>query len=299
MAAAARGAALRGLTRLCAQGAGSAAAAASSRPLFGGRAHGAFPAAAAAAGFVARIGLPRASVAHWPRRALSAEAAAAQDAAAAQPAAAAASQVCCPRGCPAPVRAARAAQPLARLARSRPGTRVTRARGAPCADAGGDAGRAGGSAAAEGQGLGRAAARQGLRPPGLASLTTGARPARRPGACAPSWRRAECVRRLVQVAEYACGYLRHLAGHLGVRTGNVVRLPKSRKLFTVLRSPHVNKTAREQFAKDTYRRLICVYDTAPETLQVFYREVEQRPPVGVLVKITDKGGAALPAPEGA
>ncbi len=99
-----------------------------------------------------------------------------------------------------------------------------------------------------------------------------------------------------QVAEYACGYLRHLAGHLGVRTGNVVRLPKSRKLFTVLRSPHVNKTAREQFAKDTYRRLICVYDTAPETLQVFYREVEQRPPVGVLVKITDKGSAPVPSP---
>lgn len=100
-----------------------------------------------------------------------------------------------------------------------------------------------------------------------------------------------------QVAEYACGYLRHLAGHLGVRTGNVVRLPKNRKLLTVLRSPHVNKTAREQFAKDTYKRLICIYDTAPEALDVFYRQVEQRPPVGVLVKITDRRGSPLPAPQ--
>ena len=101
----------------------------------------------------------------------------------------------------------------------------------------------------------------------------------------------------VQVAEYACGYLQHLAGHLGVRTGHVVRLPKNRKLFTVLRSPHVNKKAREQFAKDTYKRLICVYDTAPETLDVFYREVEQRPPVGVLVKITDRRGVSVPSAE--
>lgn len=98
-----------------------------------------------------------------------------------------------------------------------------------------------------------------------------------------------------QVVEYACGYVRHLGGHLGVRTGNVVRLPKNRKLFTVLRSPHVNKTAREQFAKDTYKRLICVYDTAPETLDVFYRELQQRPPVGVLIKITDRRGVPLPA----
>ena len=96
------------------------------------------------------------------------------------------------------------------------------------------------------------------------------------------------------MAEYACGYLQHLAGHLGVRTGNVVRLPKRRKLYTLLRSPHVNKTAQEQFARDTYKRLICLYDTAPETLDVFYREVEQRRPVGVLIKITDKRGVHLP-----
>ena len=83
---------------------------------------------------------------------------------------------------------------------------------------------------------------------------------------------------------------------MGVRTGNVVRLPKHRKLFTVLRSPHVNKKSREQFAKDTYRRLICVYDTAPESLDVFYRDLELRPPVGVLVKITDRRGVPIPPP---
>jgi len=53
----------------------------------------------------------------------------------------------------------------------------------------------------------------------------------------------------------------------------------------------------EQFAKDTYKRLICIYDTAPETLDSFYREVERRPPVGVLVKITDRRGVPVPVPE--
>jgi len=82
-----------------------------------------------------------------------------------------------------------------------------------------------------------------------------------------------------------------------VRIGNVVRMPKNRKLFSLLRSPHVNKTSMEQFAKDTYKRLICIYDTAPETLDSFYREVERRPPVGVLVKITDRRGVPVPVPE--
>ena len=46
--------------------------------------------------------------------------------------------------------------------------------------------------------------------------------------------------------EYACGYIRHVAGLSGVRVGNVVRLPKKSQLYTVIRSPHVYKTSREQ-----------------------------------------------------
>ena len=33
----------------------------------------------------------------------------------------------------------------------------------------------------------------------------------------------------------------------------IIRLPKKTKRFTVLRSPHVNKTAREQFEIITYK----------------------------------------------
>jgi hypothetical protein len=97
MAGAVRGAALRGLLQhLCSRVVGSATAASPSRSLLGGssgcRALCAFPATVGAG--VARIGLPRSSFPHWPRRPLSAEAAVAVDAASAQPVAEAAPKVC-------------------------------------------------------------------------------------------------------------------------------------------------------------------------------------------------------------
>lgn len=98
MAGAVRGAALRGLQNLCSRVVGSATAAAPSRSLLGGssgcRTLCAFPATVGAG--VARICLPRATFAHWPRRPLSAEAAAKADAAVTQPEAEVDPQVCSP-----------------------------------------------------------------------------------------------------------------------------------------------------------------------------------------------------------
>ncbi|KAJ1489637.1 ribosomal protein S10p/S20e-domain-containing protein [Baffinella frigidus] len=96
------------------------------------------------------------------------------------------------------------------------------------------------------------------------------------------------------VIDYASAYVRHIAAVLGVRTGNVVPLPKKTKLFTVLRSPHVHKKSREQFHMMTYKRLICIYDSAPENLDVFYEELQARPPVGVLIKIKDRRKIEMP-----
>ena len=38
-----------------------------------------------------------------------------------------------------------------------------------------------------------------------------------------------------------------------------IPLPTKQKIFTVLRSPHVNKKSREQFQLNTYKRLIDIY----------------------------------------
>lgn len=53
-------------------------------------------------------------------------------------------------------------------------------------------------------------------------------------------------------------------------TGAVVTgpipLPTQKKIFTVLRSPHVNKKAREQFQLNTHKRLLDIYTSSSRTV---------------------------------
>ena len=53
-------------------------------------------------------------------------------------------------------------------------------------------------------------------------------------------------------------------------TGAVVTgpipLPTEMKIFTVLRSPHVNKKAREQFQLATHKRLLDIYTSSSRTV---------------------------------
>jgi small subunit ribosomal protein S10 len=54
------------------------------------------------------------------------------------------------------------------------------------------------------------------------------------------------------------------------KTGASVRgpipLPTRRQLYTVLRSPHVDKKSREQFELKTHLRLIDILDSRPQTI---------------------------------
>ena len=53
-------------------------------------------------------------------------------------------------------------------------------------------------------------------------------------------------------------------------TGAVVTgpipLPTDKKIYTVLRSPHVNKKAREQFQLTTHKRLLDIYTSSSKTV---------------------------------
>ena len=49
-------------------------------------------------------------------------------------------------------------------------------------------------------------------------------------------------------------------------TGAVVSGPTHKKIFTVLRSPHVNKKAREQFQLCTHKRLLDIYTSSSRTV---------------------------------
>ncbi|MDY0276516.1 MAG: 30S ribosomal protein S10 [Acholeplasma sp.] len=52
----------------------------------------------------------------------------------------------------------------------------------------------------------------------------------------------------------------------GAKVNGPIPLPTQKEVFTVLRSPHVNKDSREQFERRTHKRLIQIIDPNPKTI---------------------------------
>ena len=59
------------------------------------------------------------------------------------------------------------------------------------------------------------------------------------------------------------------------RTGAQVRgpipLPTKKEVFTVLRSPHIDKKSREQFEIRTHKRLIDILEPTPQTVEALMK----------------------------
>lgn len=59
------------------------------------------------------------------------------------------------------------------------------------------------------------------------------------------------------------------------QTGAVVSgpipLPTKRSVYTVLRSPHVDKKSREQFEAKVHKRLIDIFSSSPKTIDALMR----------------------------
>jgi small subunit ribosomal protein S10 len=59
------------------------------------------------------------------------------------------------------------------------------------------------------------------------------------------------------------------------RTGAIVSgpvpLPTRTQIFTVLRSPHIDKKSREQFSMKTHKRLIDILDAKPQTVDALMK----------------------------
>ena len=51
----------------------------------------------------------------------------------------------------------------------------------------------------------------------------------------------------------------------GAIVNGPIPLPTHKRIYTVLRSPHVNKKAREQFQLCAYKRLLDIYSTSAKT----------------------------------
>ena len=70
----------------------------------------------------------------------------------------------------------------------------------------------------------------------------------------------------------------------------VVSLPIKRRVFTVLKSPFVNKKARDQFGIDTYRKLVILEKIDLLVFSQFLKRISCK---GVAFKITLKGGSSI------
>lgn len=64
-----------------------------------------------------------------------------------------------------------------------------------------------------------------------------------------------------------------------------IPLPSEREVYTVLRSPHVNKKAREQFQLRTHKRLIEIYTPPQKTVDALSK-LELPSGVDIQVKLT-------------
>ena len=67
------------------------------------------------------------------------------------------------------------------------------------------------------------------------------------------------------------GEIVRAAKRTGAKVLGPIPLPTKRSIYTVLRSPHVDKKSREQFETRIHKRLIDIEDTTPQTVDSLMR----------------------------
>ena len=70
----------------------------------------------------------------------------------------------------------------------------------------------------------------------------------------------------------------------GARIVGPVPLPTSRTIYTVLRSPHVDKKSREQFETRIHNRLIDIFDSTPQTVDALMK-LDLPAGIGIDIKV--------------
>lgn len=70
-----------------------------------------------------------------------------------------------------------------------------------------------------------------------------------------------------EVVDQSAKLIVETAQKTGARVSGPVPLPTERNLYTVIRSPHVNKDSREQFEMRTHKRLIDVIRPSNKTVE--------------------------------
>lgn len=74
-----------------------------------------------------------------------------------------------------------------------------------------------------------------------------------------------------RILDYSTSEIVATAKRTGANVCGPVPLPSKTERFTVLRSPHIFKTAREQFELCTHKRLVDIVDCPPQTVDALMK----------------------------
>ena len=61
------------------------------------------------------------------------------------------------------------------------------------------------------------------------------------------------------------------AKRTGAQIKGPIPLPTKKEIYTVLRSPHIDKKSREQFETRTHKRLIDIIEPTPQTVEALMK----------------------------
>lgn len=85
-----------------------------------------------------------------------------------------------------------------------------------------------------------------------------------------------------RLLDLSCGEIVETVKKTGASVSGPVPLPTKREIFTVLRSPHIDKKSREQFQIKTHKRLLGILNPTAKTIDALRR---LNLPAGVNVEI--------------
>ena len=74
-----------------------------------------------------------------------------------------------------------------------------------------------------------------------------------------------------QLLDQSAARIVDTAKRTGATVSGPIPLPTEKNIYTILRSPHVNKDSREQFEMRTHKRLIDILEPTPKTADALMR----------------------------
>lgn len=73
--------------------------------------------------------------------------------------------------------------------------------------------------------------------------------------------------------------------NIQLNSGGIVKLPTQKRIYCVLRSPHVDKDSREHFEIRIYKRILEIYCTSKNSENIFLLLLKADLPSGVFYKL--------------